>query len=109
MSDFIETSVMVENIGPNGIGFRQDSVDYFCIKQGDELFVYQNKCPHFGVRLEFLPNEFLDANQSAILCSRHSALFDIRTGHCHQGPCLNESLTAVQHIQKQGRLYIQPL
>ncbi|RNF73553.1 Rieske (2Fe-2S) protein [Marinomonas rhizomae] len=89
------------------MGFRHEGKEYFSVHFDQELRVYENRCPHFGVRLEWMPDQFLDSSRMNILCSRHSAQFDIKTGLCHQGPCVGDSLLPVQHQVHNQQLWIK--
>ncbi len=60
-----------------------------------DVFAYRNSCPHIGMNLEFSRNTFLDPGNVYIQCSMHGALFEIDTGLCIHGPCLNESLEPI--------------
>jgi nitrite reductase/ring-hydroxylating ferredoxin subunit len=57
--------------------------------------VYVNACPHLGLGLEWLPDQFLSADGDAIVCPTHGALFRIEDGLCRFGPCYDARLEAV--------------
>jgi len=78
------------------LGFSSHLGPVFAIKYDAQVFVYQNECPHLGVKLEFRENEFLDPDGSLIQCSTHGALFEIETGHCLSGPCQGKHLSKVE-------------
>jgi len=67
----------------------------FAVKKDGQIYVYVNSCPHIGIPLEFLPNDFLDQDKRYILCANHGALFEIDNGHCIAGPCAGQALEAV--------------
>lgn len=62
------------------------------LRAGKTFHAYVNRCPHQGTRLDFQPGQFLDQGRRAIVCGKHGALFDLATGHCHDGPCAGASL-----------------
>jgi nitrite reductase/ring-hydroxylating ferredoxin subunit len=66
------------------------------LKVGENVHGYLNRCPHAGHALDLLPQRFLTADGSLILCSSHGALFEKTTGYCVAGPCAGRSLTPVQ-------------
>lgn len=68
------------------IGDGDWPVHGFIVRQGSEVFAYQNICAHVGHPLNWSPDSFLTKDKSAIICSAHGAMFDIRTGHCFAGP-----------------------
>ena len=84
--------------------------------QGDNIFItqregafyaYQNICPHLQVELEFLENQFLDADKEYIQCSTHGALFVVETGECIAGPCQGQSLQKVAiKVHSDGGIYL---
>lgn len=73
-----------------------------CVRQADKLYTYKNSCPHTGVNLEWLPDQFLDDTQQYLVCSTHGALFQIEDGHCVAGPCAGESLQDIPTVQRAG-------
>ena len=77
-------------------------MEAFVIKKEGRFFAYINHCPHTGVPLDWMPDQFLNLEQSYIQCAMHGALFEIETGLCVYGPCINrrlESLSLEQVIQ----------
>jgi nitrite reductase/ring-hydroxylating ferredoxin subunit len=76
-------------------GFQVGERFVFAVKKNNRIYVYENSCPHLGIQLEWQANEFLDDEASLIQCSTHGALFKIEDGECLSGPCLGQSLTAV--------------
>ena len=68
----------------------------FAIRRGGLVFVYVNSCPHVGLPLDPVPDRFLDAKKTVIVCSAHGARFNIEDGECISGPCYGESLEAVE-------------
>ena len=79
---------------------------YMAIRRGDEVFVYENKCPHTGMPLDFHPGRFLTSDGALIQCSTHGAKFRIRDGFCVSGPCQGDSLKAVKTEIRQGRVHV---
>jgi len=73
-------------------GFNINGQLIFAVKKYDKVHVYQNSCPHLGIQLEMVPDQFLDSTHSLIMCSMHGALFRIEDGYCVSGPCLDQSL-----------------
>ena len=69
----------------------QDTV--FVVRKGTQLYAYSDICPHYGdTTLPWKRHQYLDASANYIVCAAHGALFDIKNGLCHQGPCVGESL-----------------
>ncbi len=67
----------------------------FAVRHRGRLYLYRNSCPHTGVSLNWLPNQFLTEQGDFLQCSLHGALFRIEDGFCVRGPCLGRSLQPV--------------
>lgn len=92
------------------IGLELNGEDYFAVRQGDLVYVYRNNCPHLGLRLNLMPNQFLDYDKRHIQCTSHGALFQIDTGLCVAGPCPNQSLETLACKVENGQvLLMDPL
>lgn len=76
-------------------GFCVEDMQLFAVRKEGEVFVYRNRCPHRGVRLEWQADQFLDPSASLIQCARHGALFLIDSGECVAGPCEGQALRAI--------------
>ena len=70
-------------------------LEAFVVKQAGRFFAYINHCPHTGAPLYWVPDQFLNLDQSYIQCAMHGALFEIETGLCVYGPCINRRLESV--------------
>lgn len=77
------------------------------IRKNGALHVYENRCPHRGIPLEWLPDQFLDSSGSLIQCATHGALFLIDTGECVAGPCAGQALRARSAIERDGIIWLQ--
>lgn len=65
------------------------------VRNGDAVDAFVNRCPHAGHQLNFLSDNFLNADGTLILCRSHGALFDKASGRCVYGPCVGEGLLRV--------------
>jgi len=83
---------------------NNESFAIVCVRQGQQVFAYQNSCPHTGVNLEWLPDQFLDDTQQYFVCSTHGALFQVEDGYCVSGPCHGESLTSIAVSVEAGEI-----
>ena len=79
---------------------------YLAVRQGTQVFVYGNSCPHIGSPLDFLPGKFLNAEKTHIQCSTHGALFRIEDGYCISGPCAGKSLEPAAAEVRGGDVYL---
>ena len=86
---------------------REGVDDRLCVvRQGDEVFVWLNDCPHEHRPMEYHQDRFLSGDGRHIVCYAQSAHFDIRTGHCFAGPCTGRRLTKVQARVAHGKVWI---
>lgn len=65
------------------------------LRRAGRLHVYVNACPHLGLPLEMVPDQFLDADGRYLVCSAHGARFRLEDGRCVSGPCSGEALESV--------------
>lgn len=78
----------------------------FIVQFDGELHAFVNRCPHLGVELNWLPDQFLESGGDLIICSTHGALFRIDNGLCITGPCQGDHLTRLPIIRDEGRYFI---
>jgi len=78
----------------------------FVVRQGDDVFAYQNFCVHVGHPLNWSPNKFLTKDKSAIICASHGATYEIETGNCYAGPGSGKSLQKVAVAVRDGVIYV---
>jgi nitrite reductase/ring-hydroxylating ferredoxin subunit len=90
------------------LGFQLPTGPVFAVKKQGKIFVYRNTCPHQGVELEWLENQFLDKSGTLIQCSTHGAQFLVSTGKCVAGPCLGESLKPVHFDIINNEIIVYP-
>lgn len=86
----------------------EDGTSIFVVRKHDKLYIYKNHCPHLGINLEWMPDQFLDNDNCLIQCSMHGALFLIDNGHCISGPCQGEDLTGIPFTLENGFIILQP-
>lgn len=91
---------------PESRGIEINGQEYLLVLGHDGLFVYKNNCPHLGIQLEMIPDQFLDDRGEYIVCSNHGALFEIDSGLCVAGPCNGQSLHKIDHLLDGSQVYI---
>ncbi len=91
---------------PGSKGFHNERGHIFAVRKGDQVYVYENSCPHFGINLEWQPDQFLDSEKRLIQCATHGAQFLIETGECIAGPCPGDKLSALECEVRNGVVYI---
>ena len=85
---------------PGGCG--QSTV--LAVRQGDQIRVYADRCPHLGTPMAWRRNAYLDAAGERLVCAAHGAQFEIGTGLCVLGPCLGDHLQALEWRVDDGNL-----
>lgn len=76
----------------------------FVVRRGEEVTGYVDRCPHMGLPLAQLLDDYLTADGALIGCDWHGALFDISTGLCVGGPCTGAALTPWQVAVADGHI-----
>ncbi len=95
--------------GSKGFTLEQDQKIFsiFIIKYKSQLFAYKNQCPHTGANLNWQPDVFMDYEQRYIQCAIHGAKFEVKTGLCIWGPCASQSLTKVDIIIEDEKIFLR--
>ena len=76
-------------------GTPEDPQPLIVLRQGNDVFVYHDECPHTGRRLEWAPGRFLvEGNQ--LICAAHGACFYVDSGRCFDGPARGDALSTVK-------------
>lgn len=78
----------------------------FVVRQGGEVFAYQNVCVHVGHPLNWSPDRFLSKDKTLIVCSSHGATYDIASGKCIGGPGTGRSLQRVDVVVREGMVFV---
>ncbi|MDH5183773.1 MAG: Rieske 2Fe-2S domain-containing protein [Gammaproteobacteria bacterium] len=78
----------------------------FIIRDGAQIRAYQNRCPHIGIELNWLADQFLDLQGEHIICATHGALFRLYDGHCIAGPCVGQALQPISTLVEDGHIYL---
>lgn len=101
------TLARAEDIPEQGSkAFTINGISVFAVKQQGKIYLYRNQCPHVGIPLEWVENQFLDPSNSMIQCANHGALFVIENGECVAGPCAGKALTPVAFTLVNGEIHI---
>lgn len=87
-------------------GFEIDRDSVFALRFDGQIHVYRNSCPHLGVELNWLEDQFFDADGVLIQCATHGALFDPASGACLAGPCRGQALERMPCQIEDGLLYL---
>lgn len=87
-------------------GFEMAGDKLLAVRKDGRVFAYRNRCPHRGIPLEWLPDQFLDHSASLIQCATHGALFLIDSGECVAGPCAGQSLEALRCVEDSEGIWV---
>jgi nitrite reductase/ring-hydroxylating ferredoxin subunit len=87
-------------------GFQIEELSLFALRHDGQIHVYRNSCPHLGVELNWLEDQFFDLDGALIQCATHGALFDPATGACLSGPCRGQALERMACQIEGGLLYL---
>jgi nitrite reductase/ring-hydroxylating ferredoxin subunit len=79
----------------------------FVVRQGQNVYAYQNICMHAGHPLNYKPDSFLTRDGTRIICASHGALYEIDSGVCVAGPCPGKKLRAIAVEIRDGRIFVR--
>jgi nitrite reductase/ring-hydroxylating ferredoxin subunit len=68
-------------------------------------FAYVNRCPHTGITLDWVNNQFFSSDGRYVMCATHVAVFEPPSGECIWGPCLGLSLQSLNLTVEDGQIY----
>ncbi len=106
----VEVGRLVELENPGCREFTIGDGDWpfrgFVVRQGSDVFAYQNFCVHVGHPLNWSPNSFLTKDKSAIICASHGAMYEIESGQCVAGPGAGRALRKVDVVVRDGVVYV---
>src|SRR5690606_37826387 len=94
---------------PGSKGFEVRGQRLFAVRQGQQVYVYRNSCPHRGIPLEWVPDQFLDRSGRLIQCASHGALFLPKSGERVACPCRGASLTPIPWPPADAQLWLAPV
>jgi nitrite reductase/ring-hydroxylating ferredoxin subunit len=98
----------IPEIGAKGFpGTDGGFIGLFVVRQGTQVYAYENACPHIGTPLDWTPDRFLSADGRHLICATHGAEFTIATGTCISGPCRGHNLTPVNVTIEDGVIHVQ--
>ncbi|MBL4800911.1 MAG: Rieske (2Fe-2S) protein [Emcibacter sp.] len=78
--------------------------EIFIQRMGQEVFAYENSCPHAYLPLNMKEGVFTEKSGKYFMCQNHGALFDIKSGKCLGGPCNGQGLTPIEVVLKDGNI-----
>lgn len=81
--------------------------DAFIIIFDQHYYAYENHCPHTGVNLNWLAQQFFSLDGNLLQCSMHGALFEPMSGKCLAGPCQGQNLHSLEIIVENESIYLK--
>lgn len=90
-------------------GVEVDGQSVVLVKRDGQVHAYLNWCPHLGIELNFMPDQFLDSDGEFLMCANHGALFEIDSGHCLSGPCSGDALMKIEVAVIDGQVCLGAL
>jgi nitrite reductase/ring-hydroxylating ferredoxin subunit len=67
-------------------------VEGLLVNYQGRYYAYVNRCPHIGISLDWIDNQFFTRDQRYLMCANHGAVFEPPTGECVWGPCVGTAL-----------------
>lgn len=67
-------------------------IEALLVNYEGRLFAYLNRCPHVGISLDWVDNQFFTVDHRYLMCANHGAVFEPPTGECIWGPCVGAAL-----------------
>jgi nitrite reductase/ring-hydroxylating ferredoxin subunit len=77
------------------------------VEHGDEVRVYENRCPHWSVPLDGPNGVLLTEDAVRLRCSVHGAEFLWQDGRCVAGPCEGAHLQALPSRLEDDMIIIE--
>lgn len=85
----------------------KSSVEGMLLNYQGSLYAYVNRCPHIGISLDWLDNQFFTIDGRYLMCANHGATFEPATGECIWGPCVGAALQSVPLQIEAEKIFVQ--
>ena len=83
-------------------------VEALLVNYQGEFFAFTNRCPHVGITLDWVDNQFFSVDRRYLMCANHGAVFEPQTGECIWGPCVGLSLQSIALEIKNNKIFLRP-
>jgi nitrite reductase/ring-hydroxylating ferredoxin subunit len=80
-------------------------IEALLVNYQGNLFSYVNRCPHTGITLDWVNNQFFSVDSRYLMCATHGAVFEPPSGECIWGPCVGLALQNVPIEIEDGQVY----
>ena len=109
-------NVLIKQVGglKNGASrkfqFTRDGVSFegFVVRVSGDYFVYENRCMHLPLPLDYGDNHFFTPDGKHLVCTSHGAMYEPSTGTCIQGPCAGARLKRLPFRVADDDLIVEP-
>jgi nitrite reductase/ring-hydroxylating ferredoxin subunit len=68
------------------------NIEALLVNYQGNFFAYLNRCPHVGISMDWVDNQFFTVDRRYLMCANHGAVFEPPTGECVWGPCVGAAL-----------------
>jgi nitrite reductase/ring-hydroxylating ferredoxin subunit len=83
------------------------NVEAMLLNYRGSLCAYLNRCPHIGISLDWVDNQFFTLDGRYLMCANHGATFEPATGECIWGPCVGAALQSVSLEIEGEKIFVQ--
>jgi nitrite reductase/ring-hydroxylating ferredoxin subunit len=85
----------------------KSSVEGMLLNYQGSLYAYVNRCPHIGLSLDWVDNQFFSMDGRYLMCANHGATFEPATGECIWGPCVGAALQSVPLQIEAEKIFVR--
>jgi nitrite reductase/ring-hydroxylating ferredoxin subunit len=85
---------------------RGQGLEVLIARRGEQLFAYENRCPHRGTTLDWAPDRFMTEDSTHLQCATHGAQFRVEDGVCVYGPCMGQALASLAIECVDGEVWL---
>ena len=89
------------------LGNGKHTIEGMLLNYQGSLYAYLNRCPHIGISLDWVDNQFFILDGRYLMCANHGATFEPATGECIWGPCVGASLQSVPLEMEGEKIFVQ--
>ena len=86
---------------------RKYNLEGMLLNYQGSLYAYVNRCPHIGLSLDWVDNQFFSIDGRYLMCANHGATFEPATGECIWGPCVGTALQSVPLEIEADKVFVQ--
>lgn len=88
------------------VAWQGQQLQILVARRDGHVYAYRNLCPHRGTTLDWLPDQFMDADRQYLQCATHGALFRLEDGTCIAGPCVGKQLSPLAAEVREGMVVL---